>query len=61
MASKNVDIDLRKIVAEIGKILGGGGGGKPKMTQCGGPNKDRVNEALDKAKQLTKSLLKKVN
>ena len=53
MASENVDIDLRKIVNEIGKILGGGGGGKPKMTQCGGPNKDRVDEALEKAKQLT--------
>ena len=53
MASKNIDIDLRKIVPEIGKILGGGGGGKPRMTQCGGPNRDRVDEALKKAKKLT--------
>ena len=59
MASENVDIDLRCIVIEIGKILGGGGGGKPKMTQCGGPNKQRADEALEKAKQLTINILKK--
>jgi len=55
MASENVDIDLRDIPIEIGKILGGGGGGKPKMTQCGGPRKDKADEALLKAKILTKN------
>ena len=59
MASENVNIDLREIVIEIGKILGGGGGGKPKMTQCGGPNKNRVDEALEKAKQQTKVKLER--
>jgi len=59
MASENVNLDLREIVPEIGKILGGSGGGKPKMTQCGGPNKDKVKEALAKAKELTKKKLKK--
>ncbi|RLF52322.1 MAG: hypothetical protein DRN24_03480, partial [Thermoplasmata archaeon] len=38
---------------EVGKILGGSGGGKPRLTQSGGPNKDRVGEALEKAKELT--------
>jgi len=59
MASENVDIDLRKIAPEIGRILGGSGGGKPKMTQCGGPNKDKIKEALEKAKELTVKNLKK--
>ena len=59
MASENVDIDLREIVPEIGKILGGSGGGRPKMTQCGGPNKNKINEALELAKQLTKKKLEK--
>ena len=59
MASKNVDIDLREIAPEIGKILGGSGGGKPHMTQCGGPNKDKIDEALLKARDLTKIKLKK--
>ncbi len=53
MASKNIDIDLRQIAPEIGKILGGSGGGTPKMTQCGGPNKERIDEALELAKKLT--------
>ena len=59
MASENVDIDLREIAPEIGKILGGSGGGRPKMTQCGGPNKNKINEALEIAKQLTKKKLEK--
>ena len=53
MASENVDIDLRKIAPSIGKILGGSGGGKPKLTQSGGPYQDKVKEALEKAKELT--------
>ncbi|MCK4366147.1 MAG: hypothetical protein KAW45_08850, partial [Thermoplasmatales archaeon] len=59
MASDNVNIDLREIAPELGKILGGSGGGKPKMTQCGGPNRDKIDEALELAKKLTKKKLKK--
>ncbi len=58
-ASGNVAIDLTEIAPEIGKILGGSGGGRPKMTQCGGPNKDKVDEALETAKKLTIKKLKK--
>ncbi len=59
MASENIEIDLRKIAPEIGKILGGSGGGKPRMTQCGGPNKNKAKDALELAKQLTKKMLQK--
>jgi alanyl-tRNA synthetase len=59
MASDNVDIDLREIAPDIGKLLGGSGGGKPKMTQCGGPNKDKAKDALELAKKLTKKKLEK--
>ncbi len=58
-ASGNVDIDLREIAPEIGKILGGSGGGKPKLTQCGGSKKDKIKEALELAKKLTKKELEK--
>lgn len=58
-ASDNVDIDLRPLASEIGKILGGSGGGKPKLTQCGGPNKDKIHEALKTAKELTLKKIKK--
>ena len=53
-ASGNVDIDISKEIApKIGKILGGSGGGNPKLTHSGGPKKDRIKEALDKAKKMT--------
>ncbi|MCK5112585.1 MAG: alanine--tRNA ligase, partial [Thermoplasmatales archaeon] len=58
-ASGNVDIDLREIAPEIGKILGGSGGGNKKLTQCGGPKKDNIKEALELAKKLTKKKLEK--
>lgn len=58
-ASGNINIDLRKIAPEIGKILGGSGGGKPKMTQSGGPKKENIKQALETAKQLTIKELKK--
>jgi len=59
-ASGNVDIDLREIAPEIGEILGGSGGGKQKLTQCGGPKKENINDALEKAKELTIKKLKKL-
>jgi alanyl-tRNA synthetase len=58
-ASDNIEIDLRPLALQIGKILGGSGGGKPKLTQCGGPKQDKADEALKKAKQLTIQHLQK--
>ena len=59
MASENIGIDLREIAPSIGKILGGSGGGRSHMTQCGGPNKDKVDDALKIAKKETIKKLKK--
>ncbi|MBN1861463.1 MAG: alanine--tRNA ligase [Candidatus Thermoplasmatota archaeon] len=58
-ASEDVDIDLRPLASEIGRILGGSGGGKPKLTQCGGPYKEKITEALTLAKKLTIKKIKK--
>ena len=58
--SENVPLDLREgIASEIGKLLGGSGGGRPKMTQSGGPHHNNVDKALAKAKELTIIYLKK--
>ncbi len=58
-ASDNIDVDLSENIApEIGRILGGSGGGKPRLTQSGGPNKGKSREALEKAKELTLSYFK---
>jgi alanyl-tRNA synthetase len=58
-ASEGVPIDLREIAPDLGRILGGSGGGKPKLTQCGGPRKEKITEALQKAQELTVKKLKK--
>ncbi|MBN2598983.1 MAG: hypothetical protein JXA75_00465, partial [Candidatus Thermoplasmatota archaeon] len=58
-ASDDVAIDLRPLAAELGKILGGSGGGKPKLTQCGGPHKENIPQALKIAKERTMQILKK--
>ena len=41
-----------KIVGELAKICGGGGGGKPDMAQAGGKLPEKLPEALEAARQL---------
>jgi alanyl-tRNA synthetase len=47
------------VASELGKILGGSGGGRPKLAQCGGPNKEKIQEALRIAKEQTIKKIKK--
>jgi len=58
-ASEDVQIDLRPLASELGEILGGSGGGKPKLAQCGGPKKEKIQEALKRAIELTIKNIKK--
>ena len=58
-ASKDVDIDLRSIANKAGRILGGGGGGKEKMVRCGGPNKEKLNIAIEEIRRELELTLKK--
>jgi alanyl-tRNA synthetase len=44
--------DAGKIVREVAKVTGGGGGGKPNMAQAGGKDKSKLDEALRVAKGL---------
>ncbi len=37
------------IVKEAAAVVGGGGGGRPDMAQAGGPNPDRLDDAIEKA------------
>ena len=45
--------DAGKIVREVAKVTGGGGGGKPNLAQAGGKDKSKLDEAL----RLVKSLI----
>jgi alanyl-tRNA synthetase len=40
------------IIKEIAAIVGGGGGGRPNMAQAGGKDADRLDEALERARQM---------
>jgi len=44
--------DAGKIVREVAKVTGGGGGGKPNLAHAGGKQKDKLDEALREAKKL---------
>ena len=44
--------DAGKIVREVAKVAGGGGGGKPNLAQAGGKYKEKLDEALRQVKNL---------
>ncbi len=44
-------VNAGQIVSEASKVLGGGGGGRAFFATGGGPSKDRVDEAVEGAKQ----------
>ena len=51
-ASDDVDINLGPIAKEIGKILGGSGGGKPRMAQAGGKIPGKTKDVIKKFEDL---------
>ena len=44
--------DAGKIVREVAKVAGGGGGGKPNLAQAGGKHKEKLDEALRLVKKM---------
>ncbi len=48
-----------KLIGQVAKVVGGGGGGKPSMAQAGGKDPSRLSEALDLAAKLAKEQLAK--
>jgi alanyl-tRNA synthetase len=50
-------VNAGAVVRELAPIVGGRGGGKPTLAQAGGPDADRLDEALRKAPEVVESLL----
>lgn len=46
------------IIREAAKIVGGGGGGRPDFAQAGGKNPEKIDEALNKALEIIKDMIK---
>ncbi|HPQ47784.1 MAG TPA: alanine--tRNA ligase [Clostridia bacterium] len=60
-ATKNAvskGVHAGKIIGEVAKITGGGGGGRPDMAQAGGRDSSKIGEALDRALELIVEVLK---
>ncbi|HHV72174.1 MAG TPA: alanine--tRNA ligase, partial [Clostridia bacterium] len=49
-----------KLIKEVAKVTGGGGGGRPEMAQAGGKNPAKISEALNLVIKLVESQLKNV-
>jgi alanyl-tRNA synthetase len=45
-------LDAVQVIRELGKHIGGGGGGKPTLAEAGGKNPDGIADALAAAKEL---------
>jgi len=48
-----------KLVGQVAKVVGGGGGGKPTMAQAGGKEPAKLGDALQLAKSLINDHLSK--
>ncbi len=46
------------IVREMCKVVGGGGGGRAELAQGGGPDVERIEEALKKGEELVEHVIK---
>ena len=55
------NIDCNRIAGDIGKILKGGGGGKPGFAQIGGSDKDALSSAIAAAKNIVSERLSKID
>ena len=52
-----VDINAGEVVGELAEVVGGGGGGPPDFAQGGGPDTEKLDDALEAAPDLLHRLL----
>ena len=50
--SKDINLDVSKLLKKVVQLVGGQGGGSPQIAQGGGPNVDGLDEALNRAKRM---------
>ena len=51
-------LDAVQLVRELGRHIGGGGGGRPTLAEAGGKNPDGIRDALEAGKQAIAAALK---
>ena len=50
-------LNASKIVKELGKVIGGGGGGSKELAEAGGKNVDRLNDALNSSLEIIGNMI----
>ncbi len=50
-------IKASEVIKQIAPLIDGSGGGKPQMAQAGGKAPEKINEALEKSREVVKSLV----
>jgi alanyl-tRNA synthetase len=45
------------VIGELAPIVGGRGGGRPNLAQAGGPDADKIDEALGSAAEVVQRLV----
>ena len=53
----DLGVHAGKMISEIAKVAGGGGGGRPNMAQAGGKDHTMIDQALEKAKEILETQL----
>ena len=54
---KDKKVMAGKIVGELAKLVGGGGGGRPHMATAGGKDVEKIDEAIDKVENIVQQFL----
>jgi alanyl-tRNA synthetase len=54
---KDKKLSAGKIVGDIAKLLGGGGGGRPHLATAGGKDVSKINSALEKVEEIIKNYI----
>jgi alanyl-tRNA synthetase len=57
--SADVDVNCRPLLGDAMRIVGGSGGGKPDFAQGGGPDADKLEQAVDDVVSAVRKALKK--
>jgi alanyl-tRNA synthetase len=56
---KDKTIAAGKVVGEVAKIVGGGGGGRPHMATAGGKDIDKIDDALNEVENIVEKVAQK--